>query len=193
MGAVSIYSRSVAVQSALQELIPQAEVLNLPAPLPEAGVLLLDLAKGEVPDWLGAVRVPVIALTTGETVVGAECLIKPVRWRELARKLARHEANSAQSFTVGPLVCDPLERILLTGEGEEAARLTEKEVQLLTLLATHRHASRADLLEKVWGYRDDLETHTLETHIYRLRQKLGDDAASPRILLTIEGGYALAE
>lgn len=72
-------------------------------------------------------------------------------------------------------------------------RLTEKERDLLMVLycAEGRQASRDDLLAQVWGYRADLETHTLETHIYRLRQKIEANADTPMILLTIPNGYKL--
>jgi DNA-binding winged helix-turn-helix (wHTH) protein len=122
-------------------------------------------------------------------------LIRPLRWEDLRLRLTHLLSRSTDEteFAVGPYVCTPLERMLLNDEGEEAARLTEKEVTLLRTLAEAgpNGVSRAALLEKVWGYRDDLDTHTLETHIYRLRQKLETDPESPRLLLTLESGYAL--
>lgn len=86
-------------------------------------------------------------------------------------------------------------RALLWSPGNgDAIRLTEKERDLIMALyrASNRQLSREDLLDQVWGYRPDLETHTLETHIYRLRQKIEANADQPAILLTIPNGYALA-
>ena len=72
-------------------------------------------------------------------------------------------------------------------------RLTEKETSILRYLyrAGQRPVSRETLLQKVWGYNSGVTTHTLETHIYRLRQKIEKDAANPEILVTEAGGYKL--
>lgn len=79
------------------------------------------------------------------------------------------------------------------GVAEREVRLTEKELSMLRILHEHtdRSVSREVLLDRVWGYVDGVETHTLETYIYRLRQKIEDDPAMPRILLTTEAGYQL--
>ena len=81
---------------------------------------------------------------------------------------------------------------LLKGRSEDI-RLTEKERDLLLCLYESKGAivMREEILENVWGYAEDLETHTLETHIYRLRQKIEIDPAEPEILLTAENGYRL--
>ncbi|MCK6417710.1 MAG: helix-turn-helix domain-containing protein [Alphaproteobacteria bacterium] len=73
-------------------------------------------------------------------------------------------------------------------------RLTEKEVALLMALAQAgaQGLNKDALLARIWGHQAVLETHTLETHIYRLRQKIEADAKNPEILLTIENGYCLA-
>jgi len=75
----------------------------------------------------------------------------------------------------------------------DAVRLTEKEVALLVLLyeAGGRAVSRETMLDDVWQYADGVETHTLETHIYRLRQKIEEDPARPKILQTDDFGYFL--
>ncbi|GJL85697.1 MAG: DNA-binding response regulator [Micavibrio sp.] len=74
-------------------------------------------------------------------------------------------------------------------------RLTEKETAILELLHAQkgRSMSRQELLDSVWGYAEGVETHTLETHIYRLRQKIEKDATAPEILLTDESGYRLGK
>lgn len=76
---------------------------------------------------------------------------------------------------------------------QEPINLTEKEVEILSYLHAHRDSSitREDLLDAVWNYAKDVETHTLETHIYRLRQKIEDDPANPEILKQRDNGYCV--
>ena len=79
------------------------------------------------------------------------------------------------------------------GNKGNKVRLTEKETAILRFLyrAGQRSVSREILLQEVWGYNSGVTTHTLETHIYRLRQKIEKDAAMPEILVTEAGGYKL--
>src|SRR5215467_5139022 len=106
--------------------------------------------------------------------------------------LRDYEASKDAVFTIGPYTFRPSSKILLNPEGNEV-RLTEKETGVLRYLcrAGQRPVSRETLLQEVWGYNSGLTTHTLETHIYRLRQKIEKDAASPAILVTQAGGYTL--
>lgn len=78
-------------------------------------------------------------------------------------------------------------------DGDTVLYLTEKEQAILHILyqAGGQTVNRKTLLNRVWEYADGVETHTLETHIYRLRRKIEDDPAGPKILLTAEDGYAL--
>jgi DNA-binding response OmpR family regulator len=105
----------------------------------------------------------------------------------------RHLAHdvSEAGVVLGPYLFFPAEGYL--AQGERQTRLTEKERDiLLTLLAAQGGVVRRSvLLDRVWGYASGVETHTLETHIYRLRQKIETDPARPQILLTAEDGYAL--
>ena len=92
----------------------------------------------------------------------------------------------------GPYTFRPSSKLLLNPKGNKV-RLTEKETSILRYLyrAGQRPVSRETLLQEVWGYNSGLTTHTLETHIYRLRQKIEKDAAAPAILITEAGGYKL--
>ncbi len=77
-------------------------------------------------------------------------------------------------------------------KADDHTQLTEKEMAILIYLNEARDAvSKEDLLKQVWGYVEGIETHTIETHIYRLRQKIEIDPSSPKNLITLEGGYSL--
>ncbi|MGE3145683.1 MAG: helix-turn-helix domain-containing protein, partial [Pseudorhodoplanes sp.] len=95
-------------------------------------------------------------------------------------------------FTIGPYMFRPSAK-LLTGAKGNKVRLTEKETAILRYLyrAGEKPVSREMLLQEVWGYNSGVTTHTLETHVYRLRQKVEKDAANPAILVTDAGGYKL--
>jgi len=95
-------------------------------------------------------------------------------------------------IAMGECIFKPQEK-MLSREGHEDIALTDREVDILAYLARHNRApvSRDRLLKNVWRYSEGVDTHTLETHIYRLRQKIEASAEEPRILLTVEGGYRL--
>lgn len=102
------------------------------------------------------------------------------------------EKESSNILVYGAYSLDLDRSIFLYNKKE--ARLTEKEAALLECLFLRDGAvvSRQELLEYIWGYGENIETHTLETHIYRLRQKIEDDPSDPKILLTEENGYRTA-
>ncbi len=82
---------------------------------------------------------------------------------------------------------------MFVGQGDRSSILTEKEIAILQFL-DHQNEERVkkeDLLRGVWNYADGLETHTLETHIYRLRQKIEVDPSKPRALVNENNGYKL--
>lgn len=121
----------------------------------------------------------------------------PVRIGEVLQSLQesgstapRHLADE-RALAVGPYLFYPAESYLESGAGE--LRLTEKERDILLALidADGGVVHRDVLLDQVWGYASGVETHTLETHIYRLRQKIETDPANPAILITSEDGYSL--
>ena len=150
-------------------------------------------------------KAPIIMLTghdtDSDTILGLESgandyVTKPFRFAVLLARirtqLRQHEASENAIFTIGPYTFWPALKLLLNQEGSKL-RLTEKETSILRYLyrAGERPASRERLLQEVWGYNSGVTTHTLETHIYRLRQKIEEDAAAPAILVTEAGGYKL--
>lgn len=129
----------------------------------------------------------------GEVCDGGDCLEKPVRLANLVSAL-RHLAERSRygrKIAIGPWELD-VQACLLSRGTESGQRLTGKEAEILAHLAeSGRPVGRDELLETVWGYGDGISTHTLETHIYRLRQKIEEDPAQPKYLLTLDGGYLL--
>ncbi|MEM7650492.1 MAG: winged helix-turn-helix domain-containing protein [Pseudomonadota bacterium] len=126
-------------------------------------------------------------------------LSKPVRVGAVLDLILRLEKkqraqSSAEHIHLGAWILDPVHNLLNSAKGDlEPVRLTEKEADILVLLHnnTEQSVSRDDMLQKVWGFVDGVETHTLETHIYRLRQKIEADPAAPQILITTDAGYTL--
>ena len=151
-------------------------------------------------------KAPIIMLTGHDTesdiLLGLETgandyVAKPFRFTVLLARiraqLRQYEASEDATFSIGPYTFRPSSKLLLSPEGKKV-RLTEKETSILRYLyrAAQQPVSRETLLQDVWGYNSGLTTHTVETHIYRLRQKIEWDAAAPAILVTEAGGYKLA-
>lgn len=148
---------------------------------------------------------PVIMLTAAtsdsDTILGLDSgandyITKPFRFALLLARvrahLRQHEQNEHAVFKIGPYSFQPAVK-RLTAEDGRKIRLTEKEATILKYLyrAGTKPVARKLLLQEIWGYRPDISTHTLETHIYRLRQKIESDPSEARILLTVSGGYKL--
>lgn len=150
-------------------------------------------------------RAPIILLTghdsETDTVLGLESgandyVTKPFKFSVLLARIRaqlRHfEQSDNVTFPIGNATFHPYSKTLV-GKGGRIIRLTEKESSILKLLlrSDDHSVSRKDLLEKVWGYHAGVETHTLETHMYRLRQKIEPDPGHKQLLKAIPGGYKL--
>ena len=107
-------------------------------------------------------------------------------------QLRQHEQSEDAVFAIGPYAFKPASKLLQGGDGAKV-RLTEKETSILKYLyrAGEKVVTREVLLQEVWGYNAGVTTHTLETHIYRLRQKIEKDPAKAELLVTEAGGYKL--
>ncbi|WP_029005944.1 response regulator transcription factor [Azorhizobium doebereinerae] len=150
-------------------------------------------------------KAPIIMLTghdtDSDTILGLEAgandyIAKPFRFAVLLARLRAqmrsHEASEDAVFAIGPYSFRPGAKMLLTDRGSKI-RLTEKETAILRYLyrAGKSPVARETLLQEVWGYNSGVTTHTLETHIYRLRQKIEPDPSNPTLLATQAGGYKL--
>ncbi len=135
----------------------------------------------------------------GAYALSLEDYPQPVRigriLNDVQRYITRIE-NAADKHVIGErFVLEPHNLFLHDQNTDENVRLTEKEHHILQLLAQKggEIISKRQLLDEVWGYNEQIETHTLETHIYRLRQKIEEDPSQPSLLITDdEGGYCLS-
>jgi DNA-binding response OmpR family regulator len=159
---------------------------------------IIGLANGE---QLGAqlreqgLSCPLLLLTDGEAPATPESLARPFRISTLLARLhalnTHHAPADDAAVRIGPYTFHPSAK-LLQADGRKV-RLTEKETNILKFLhASSGTVPRDILLHEVWGYSPAVATHTLETHIYRLRKKIEQDPANAQILLTEGGGYRLS-
>mgnify|MGYP000894288724 CR=1 FL=1 len=153
----------------------------------------------------GDFKAPIIMLTghdtDSDTILGLEAgandyVTKPFRFAVLLARiraqLRQHELSEDATFTVGPYMFKPSQKLMTDQKGGKI-RLTEKEASIIKYLyrAGQKVVTRDVLLEEVWGYNSGVTTHTLETHVYRLRQKIERDPSNAAILVTESGGYKL--
>lgn len=133
---------------------------------------------------------------SSEIVLSAQThsfLSKPLRFGALLEKLSLPDQDNGSSLiSLGPFELDIIMNILKDEKGQ-TIKITEKERNiLLTLMeCAPLMLKREELLEKIWGYGEGINTHTLETHIYRLRQKIEKNASEPEFLKTEKDGYRL--
>ncbi len=153
------------------------------------------------------VKAPIIMLTDADT--GADAILDPdsgandyitkpfrlgVLLARLRAQIRQHEQTDDATFPIGPYSFKPGAKLLVDGSTNKKVRLTDKETAILKFLyrAGNRVISRNVLLDEVWGYNAGVTTHTLETHVYRLRQKIERNPQQAQILMTEPGGYRLA-
>ena len=151
------------------------------------------------------VKSPILMLTghdsDADTILGLDAgandyITKPFKFPVLLARIRaqprQHEQSEDAIFQLGPYTFRPSMKLLIT-EDERKIRLTEKETNILKFLyrASEGVVARDVLLHEVWGYNAGVTTHTLETHIYRLRQKIEPDPSNARLLVTESGGYRL--
>jgi DNA-binding response OmpR family regulator len=147
---------------------------------------------------------PIVLLTAADsdadTIEGLDSgandyVTKPFRFAVLMARihahLRNHEQNEEAVYRIGPYTFRPSAKVLVD-PAEKKIRLTEKETNILKFLyRSGDTVPRETLLHEVWGYNPAVTTHTLETHIYRLRQKIEDNPGHAQILVTESGGYRL--
>jgi len=176
----------------------------------DALILDIGLPDGDGRDYCARLRrqghsMAIVMLTgaTEETDVvrgldsgACDYIAKPFRAHELLARLHAQLRNFDRSeeavFPVGPYTFRPAKKLLQDAAKNRRIRLTDKETAVLKFLYRSETAvNRQILMHEVWGYNSAVTTHTLETHIYRLRQKIEADPANPSLLVTEGGGYRL--
>ena len=177
----------------------------------DAIILDVGLPDGDGRDLCGRLRqqghrMPIIMLTGSgsetDVVRGLDAgandyIAKPFRLAELLARLRAQlrifENSEDAVFMIGPYTFRPAAKLLLEPARNRRMHLTEKEAKILKFLyqAGGRSVARQVLLNEVWGYNAAVTTHTLETHIYRLRQKIEPDPKTARLLVTAGGSYRL--
>ncbi|GAN59041.1 MULTISPECIES: response regulator transcription factor [Acetobacter] len=199
---------------AVKEAASLAEAREkLKAPDSRFDAVLLDvtLSDGDGRDFCAELRkdgfrMPIIMLTgsddEADIVRGLDAgandyVAKPFRIAELLARLRAQlrlfENSEDAVFSIGPYTFRPSAKLLQEPVKNKRIRLTEKETAILKFLyrAGTRPVPRQVLLNEVWGYNAAVTTHTLETHIYRLRQKIEPDPTNASLLITEGGGYRL--
>jgi DNA-binding response OmpR family regulator len=150
------------------------------------------------------VTCPIVMLTAADsdadTIEGLQSgandyIAKPFRFAVLMARLHAHLRSHGQSeeavYKIGPYTFRPSAKLLIDAKGKRV-RLTEKETNILKFLyRSGDTVPRDTLLHEVWGYNPAVTTHTLETHIYRLRQKIETSPGQAQLLVTESGGYRL--
>lgn len=134
----------------------------------------------------------ILGLDSGANDYVAKPFKFPVLLARIRAQLRQHEQSEDAVFQLGQYTFKPAQKLLLDPK-EKKVRLTEKETNILKYLyrAQSSVVARDVLLHEVWGYNAGVTTHTLETHIYRLRQKIEVDPSNARLLVTESGGYRL--
>ena len=104
--------------------------------------------------------------------------------------LLKQKYNFQSNFTVKDYKLDLNSRIII--KKENSLKLTEKEIDIILFLKDKKEPQNINILQKeVWGYSKDLETHTVETHIYRLRKKISDKFKDNNFILSEKEGYLI--
>jgi DNA-binding response OmpR family regulator len=134
----------------------------------------------------------ILGLDSGANDYVAKPFKFPVLLARIRAQLRQHEQSEDAVFSIGPYTFRPSVKMLID-EAEKKIRLTEKETNILKFLyrANDSVVPRDVLLHEVWGYNAGVTTHTLETHIYRLRQKIEPTPSEAQLLVTESGGYRL--
>ncbi|MBH67185.1 MAG: DNA-binding response regulator [Rhodospirillaceae bacterium] len=189
----------VAAARIADEIKPNLILINIETLVADLGGKFTTLKKtcGYAP-ILGLVHYGVNLEVMEELVsIFDDIVLKPVKIGELLKRIDSQffegDKSTAEEYEFGPYNFRPTEKLLIGIDNDNHVRLTEKETAILEELyhANGNIVARKDLLSRVWGYSEEISSHTLETHMYRLRKKMEKNPAEAVILITTGGGYRL--
>lgn len=203
---LSLYDEFATIQAdSASAGIAQAKAEHIDLLLMDVGLPDIDGREAVKLLRKGGFKAPVIMLTghdtDSDTILGLEAgandyVVKPFKFAVLLARirahLRQHEQSEDAVFAIGRYSFRPAAKLMVDERGGKV-RLTEKETSILKFLyrAGEKPITRDVLLHEVWGYNSGVTTHTLETHIYRLRQKIERDPSNAELLVTEAGGYKL--
>ncbi len=165
-----------------------------------ADIIIVDEDE-ETLSWVSKqeIKAPIIFLGKKEIkeTSGVKIIEKPISLlcflNELNSCINLFSNSKSGHLSFNNYIVMPMNKEIINKRNNEVTKLTEKEVAILKYLYKNkdRLISKNELLQEVWGYAPDVSTHTIETHIYRLRQKVEKDNEDAQLILTVEGGYQL--
>ncbi len=105
-------------------------------------------------------------------------------------KLIKQKYNNQSYLKVSNYILNLNSRII--SKNNNSLKLTEKEINIILFLNDHKNPQKVSILQnQVWGYLSELETHTVETHIYRLRKKINDHFNDSNFIISTDDGYLI--
>ena len=200
-----VVSRARSAQLA-ERALAQSEMgfdaILIESALPDGdGIALCDYVRDTYPG------IQILLLTSSDDDAGLvralqggvdDFVRKPLRGNELLVRLTSRLRSAVPAhdapLTFGRFIYHPATKVLVDLERNSRMMLAEKEGRLLKHLYSRsgQTVSRTALLHSIWGYSTASTTHTVETHVYRLRQKIEDDPGRPTVIVTERGGYRFA-
>ena len=177
---VFIKNLSPALKEAIEDHIADISFLDIAEGLDDTDIIVSSF----MPDIEGYDLVPKLILGTEQKYRLGDIVNKIV-------KIATHPIQYINDIALGEISFLPKEKLFIRNKQEIV--LTDREVDILYYLVKNigSEVSKEQILKDVWKYQEGIDTHTLETHIYRLRKKIEINADAPDFLVTKENGYIL--
>lgn len=185
----------------LDQIKHHAPEFNIVDDAASADIVVIDEDVGLLNDMVKkSLKAPVVFLSREEAydMAGVHHVVnKPLCLSrfidDIKASINIFENSEDGKFEFNRYILYPIRKEIVNLRNNETTKLTEKEVAIIKYLYKNQNkiVGKNDLMQEVWGYAADVATHTVETHIYRLRQKVEHEDASAQLILTSDGGYQL--